>query len=565
MNFSEFPLAPELLKNIEVQGFATPTEIQATVLPPALEGNDIAGIAKTGTGKTAAFLIPVIQQLIGTDKKALCLSPTRELASQIENQAMKLVEGIDLTTANLIGGMPQKEQIRCLREGAQLIIGTPGRVIDMVKERHLDLNDILLLVFDEADRMFDMGFLQDMRYILQKVNRKRQILLFSATMNFSVQDMVYEFGANPIEFNLSRDTLTAEGIKQIVYHVGDDEKASMLIGLCRKHLTDGGGMIVFVNYKDKVEWVTQLLNENGYKAKGLSSLLRQDQRTKILSAFRSGDYQALVATDVASRGIDVDDVHLVINYHLPEESSNYVHRIGRTARAGRKGMAIAIAGPEDAYNHIRIEELLGYKIPTQPIEDDDLAQDVVLPKYSRDRKRSMDSNTTSSKSRGDRSGGRGGKRGQSRGKDNRGDRNARSRGGNSDRNDRNDRSDRGDRNQQRQDRPDRDRGERNDRSARSDRNDRNDRGDSKNNRRGRRGGRGRSGKQGGGRRDREASNKPVKDLFPDATNLPSPITGNPVIYNVETGEAKGGNGSTTDSGLLKRFGSRVGSIFGSKK
>ena len=362
MLFSELPLQSEgLRKNIADMGFSEPTTIQEQVIPIALDGGDISGLSRTGTGKTCAFLIPIIDRLlkVPSDRISLCLAPTRELAIQSEAEAKKLTKGLDLSAVSLVGGMSSSDQIRKIRSGARIFVGTPGRVMDFIKNKTFDPSKVDILVFDEADRMFDMGFIDDMRFILRRVNPDRQILLFSATMNFSVLTMMYEFGCHPKEINISKDQITADGIKQVIYQVGDSEKPIALIRHCQEVKTNG--IIVFVNYREKVDWVADLLTANGIPATGISSLLRQDKRNRILSDFRSGKFRALVATDVASRGLDIDDVDLVVNYHLPAEASNYVHRIGRTARAGKSGLAISIAGPEDGYNQLRIEEFLGSK------------------------------------------------------------------------------------------------------------------------------------------------------------------------------------------------------------
>ncbi|MCO5142286.1 MAG: DEAD/DEAH box helicase [Oligoflexia bacterium] len=373
MSFLDFPLDAKIIENLNAMGFSGPTDIQKEVLPIALDKKDISGLSRTGTGKTAAFLIPTIQSLLANQESiALCLAPTRELATQIQQEADRISKNMGLSSVCIIGGVNPEEQIQMLQKGARIVIGTPGRIIDLYKEKALDLKKVNTLVFDEADRMFDMGFIKDMRYLLTKIPKERQILLFSATMNFSVLNLIYEFGSSPVEVNISKDQVTAEKIKQIVYHVSDEEKGKALIALCKKHESQDGTIIVFSNYKDKVSWIAGLLNTNNIPAKGLSSLYSQDKRNTTIEGFKNKKFRALVATDVASRGIDVDDVVLVINYHLPEEAASYVHRIGRTARAGRSGVAVSLCGPEDAYNQIRIEEFLGTKIPVEWLQDEDM-------------------------------------------------------------------------------------------------------------------------------------------------------------------------------------------------
>jgi superfamily II DNA/RNA helicase len=251
MSFQNFPLNETLLANIAAMGFTNPTQIQSDIMPLALEGKDVSGLSRTGTGKTAAFLIPTLHRLasLPSDRLALCLAPTRELAQQIMEEANKLGKGLGFGAVSIVGGMSPEDQVAALRNGARLITGTPGRVIDLYKSRQLDLSKVDVLVFDEADRMFDMGFINDMHYLLSKVNPQRQILLFSATMNFSVLNMIYEYGANPAEINVSRDQMTADKIQQLLYHVGDKEKAAALLAVFKKHAGENGTAVVFVTTK----------------------------------------------------------------------------------------------------------------------------------------------------------------------------------------------------------------------------------------------------------------------------------------------------------------------------
>lgn len=426
MSFQNFPLNETLLANIAAMGFTSPTQIQSDIMPLALDGKDVSGLSRTGTGKTAAFLIPTLHRLasLPPDRLALCLAPTRELAQQIMEEANKLGKGLGFGAVSIVGGMSPEDQVAALRNGARLITGTPGRVIDLYKSRQLDLSKVDVLVFDEADRMFDMGFINDMHFLLSKVNPQRQILLFSATMNFSVLNMIYEYGANPQEINVSRDQMTADKIQQLLYHVGDKEKAAALLAVFKKHAGENGTAVVFVNYKERVPWVAAFLTKNGIPAQGLSSLLRQEKRNKIIQGFKGGQYRALVATDVASRGLDVDNVSLVVNYHLPEEAATYVHRIGRTARAGRDGIAVAICGAEDAYNQMRVEEFLGTKIPVEWLTEEEMPKDVKFPRRDEeDRDDEIEEGEGASArggrgDRGDRGGrGRGGDRGPRGGRD----------------------------------------------------------------------------------------------------------------------------------------------------
>lgn len=572
-----------LLRNIANQGFEHPTQIQSEVIPLALEGRDVSGLSRTGTGKTCAFLIPLIDRLLAMPEEslALCLAPTRELALQIETEAKKLCKDLPIRAVSTVGGMPVQEQVREIRSGARIILGTPGRVMDLMRSRAIDPANIQILVFDEADRMFDMGFIDDMRVILEKVNPQRQILLFSATMNFTVLNMMYEHKCDPIEINVSKDQITAEGIDQIIYHVGAEEKPAYLVKFCKE--VEEGGIIVFVNYREKVHWVADLLQANGIEATGISSLLRQDKRNKIIASFRKGTFRALVATDVASRGIDVDGVALVVNYQLPDEAANYVHRIGRTARAGKSGKAVSIAGPEDGYNQLRIEEFIGNKIPTGWLELSEADRDIRKPGRGGFRVQREDSGERRDSRRNDRPRGpreprEPRERQESLREAERED--SMNRQDEYQRESHVDRPNHGDDRVLRDERMGRDeRSDRGERSARDNRAGRDDRGErgGRDGRRGRRGGRNRGGRGGRGGRDgrddrdfRSNSNAPQEGEQPRSPSVPYPITGNPTIYCTRTGKVKGNPVNVPqDAGLesekrvnfLQKIGSTVSSIF----
>lgn len=562
MQFSELGLHESLLKNIEKMGFTEATNIQCEVIPLAISGKDVSGLSKTGTGKTAAFLIPSIHRLMSgnSEEILLCIAPTRELAIQIEAEAKKLSEDMNLGTVSVVGGMSSQEQMEALKKGARIVIGTPGRLIDLYKERALDLGRVGVLVFDEADRMFDMGFIKDMRYLLAKIPEKRQILLFSATLNFSVLHLIYEFGSSPTEINVSRDQVTADGIQQAIFQVGDNEKPKALIAMCRKFAKEDGAIIVFSNYKERVQTITAVLNSNGFPAQGLSSLMRQDKRNRIIQGFRTGKFRALVATDVASRGLDIDNVGLVVNYHLPEDAATYVHRIGRTARAGKSGMAVSIASSEDGYNQIRVEEFLGKKIPVEWLGDEDLAFDLVWPdKIESD----DDEDEASSEGPGNQRRGR---------QETRGRRESRP----SDRRDgrRDNRRDEPRGTQRRQERPE---GERQERPERQDRQ---ARGEKRDQRPAREHGENRDQQRTDHRRGRDQNSHSKRPVFTAPEGMPSPVTGNPIIYCTRTGDAK--NRSSEEMAallartkprvagaegpqLLKKIRSKVSALFSAKK
>ena len=519
MSFRNFPLQETLLANIDAVGYTEPSAIQSQVIPLALEGQDVSGLSRTGTGKTAAFLIPTIHRLsqLAPDRLALCLAPTRELAIQIEEETKKLAKDMNIRAVSVVGGMSAEDQIRALKEGARIVAGTPGRIIDLFKEGALNLEAVEVLVFDEADRMFDMGFIKDMEYLMRKINPKRQILLFSATMNFSVLNMMYEFGSNPTEVNVSRDQMTADKIEQLIYQVGDSEKPKALLAAIKKHAAENATVIVFVNYKERVLWVAELLKANGISAQGISSMLRQEKRNKIIQGFKQGRFRALVATDVASRGIDIDDIQLVVNYHLPEEAATYVHRIGRTARAGKSGIAVSIASSEDAYNQIRVEEFLKQAIPAAWFEDGEMPTEIKMPSRSQvERAEAEDGEATEDNRQGQRNHSR--ERGP---RPERGDRHGRGR----DRSERSDRPERGER-------PQRAHGEHANQERREprERRDNRDRREPREDRR--------HHENGGRHGHRDSGREEQRGRFMAPPDMPSPLTGNPVIYCMKTGKAK---------------------------
>ncbi len=376
--------------NIENLKFENMTPIQEKSYEPIVSGKDLAGLAQTGTGKTAAFLIPLIQRILIQEvpeegslikpfenwlKKnfILILVPTRELASQVHDNVLKLCEGTDLKSAVIFGGTGYEEQKQALSAGADFVVSTPGRLIDLYKEHHVDLKQVRGVVFDEADRMFDMGFKDDMKYILQRIPKDRQYLVYSATLDFEVTNVAYEFGANPVDINISKDEAKAENVQHEIFHVGQGDKPKYLLSLIKKY--NPRQAIVFTNFKANVDRVAEFLNKNGLKAQGISSLLNQSQRTRIMKDFKGGEkIHILAATDVAARGLDVKDIDLVVNFDLPEEASTYVHRIGRTGRAEAKGLAYSLVSDYDVTALERIENLLDEKIVIGWLEDNELLE-----------------------------------------------------------------------------------------------------------------------------------------------------------------------------------------------
>lgn len=434
MRFSELNLEPSLFSAIQKLNYDECTPIQAQTMGPVLEGRDVAGLAQTGTGKTAAFLIPLMDRILKgrvnleslpeeqrpevakrsfQDWRAqnyiLILVPTRELAEQVQENITRLSIESGLKGFAIYGGTSYDKQKDAVKEGLEFIVATPGRLIDLYKEHVVDLKQVRAVVFDEADRMFDMGFKDDMKYILERIPKDRQFLVFSATLNFDVLNTAYQFGADPVEINVSLDQSKAENVKDELFHVGNDDKAMYLLSLLKKH--NPKQAIIFSNFKFSVERIARFLSENGVPAMGISSLLTQAQRTRVMEQFRAeNEKNILVATDVAARGLDIKGVDLVINFELPMDAESYVHRIGRTGRAGAEGRAISLASDRDVDSLSRIEDYLKHKIEIGWIEDNELIRDYKM--VSRDENSYQD--------RPPRHEGRGGDRGPRReGRDNR--------------------------------------------------------------------------------------------------------------------------------------------------
>lgn len=401
MKFSDLDLHPKLQKNIEKIGYVECTPIQSQAMPLLLQGKDVAGLAQTGTGKTAAFLVPMIHRiLVGLEnpseascfrewKKRNCilvLVPTRELADQVYENALKLIPDTNLSAVSIYGGTTYDKQKAALRDGVEIVIATPGRLIDLYKEHCFDMGQVRAIVFDEADRMFDMGFKDDMKFILRRVPRERQFLVFSATLNFDVLNVAYEFGADPVEVSISRDQAKAEHVKDEIFHVGQDEKAAYLLSILKKH--GPRQVIIFSNFKRNVERLAQFLTKNGLPAMGISSLLTQAQRNRVMEQFKAeNDRNILIATDLAARGLDILGVDMVINYELPDDPENYVHRIGRTGRAGREGQAFSFVSDRDVDALARIETYVKNKLPSGWLEDQDIIKDFVPFPREEDRPR----------------------------------------------------------------------------------------------------------------------------------------------------------------------------------
>jgi ATP-dependent RNA helicase RhlB len=381
--FDSFGLAPEIMQGVEEAGFTYCTPIQAETLPIALAGRDVAGQAQTGTGKTAAFLLAAFQHLLDNppaeerrpnQPRTLILAPTRELAIQIHKDAETLGRHTGLKLGLVFGGTGYEQQRKQLEQGVDILIGTPGRLIDYFKQHVYDLKAIQVVILDEADRMFDLGFIKDIRYLLRRCPppAKRLGMLFSATLSYRVRELAYEHMNNPESVTIETDNVTADNVTQTCYMTANEEKIPLLIGLLRK--MDAHRTIVFVNTKRAADLVWGFLEGNGIKAAVLSGDVPQKKRMSLLKQFQSGDLPVLVATDVAARGLHIPDVTHVINYDLPEDAEDYVHRIGRTARAGASGDAISFACETYAFSLPEIEAYIGSKLPMERVATELLAE-----------------------------------------------------------------------------------------------------------------------------------------------------------------------------------------------
>jgi len=391
VTFASLGLKPEVMAGIQQAGFVDCTPIQAQTLPLALAGRDVAGQAQTGTGKTAAFLVALYQALLtravapsraATSVRALIVAPTRELAVQIHRDALTLGAHTRLRHMVVFGGIDYEKQRQQLSEGCDVLIGTPGRLIDYFKQHVFDLKHAQVLVLDEADRMFDLGFIADIRYILRRLPapERRQSMLFSATLSHRVLELAYEHMNNPELVRIEPDKMTVDQVRQLMYYPAMEEKVPLLIGLL--HQSEAHRTLVFVNTKRSAERLEAVLRANGFHAQALSGDVPQNKRLRFLRDFHDGRLAVLIATDVASRGLHIPDVSHVFNFDLPQDPPDYVHRIGRTARAGAEGDAISFACEEYAVGLPDIEGYVGHKIPFAPITPDLLASGLVAAPHA---------------------------------------------------------------------------------------------------------------------------------------------------------------------------------------
>ena len=389
LTFSALDLHPDVMRGVEETGFARCTPIQAQTLPIALSGKDVAGQAQTGTGKTAAFLLALFQNLLKqpspptrgpTGIRALVIAPTRELAVQIHKDAVQLGQYTGLKLAVVFGGVDYDKQRRELEGGVDVLIGTPGRIIDYYKQHVFEMRDAQVVVLDEADRMFDLGFIADIRYMLRRLPPpdRRQSMLFSATLSQRVLELAYEHMNSPELIRIEPEKITADRVRQVIYYPAMEEKIPLLVGLLRSmapHRT-----MVFVNTKRMAERLEDVLRANGIDAAALSGDVPQKKRLRYMEDFHEGKLGVLIATDVASRGLHIPDVSHVFNFDLPQDAADYVHRIGRTARAGAEGDAISFACEEYAVGLPDIEKFIGRKVPYEPIGKELLAEVIWPPR-----------------------------------------------------------------------------------------------------------------------------------------------------------------------------------------
>jgi ATP-dependent RNA helicase RhlB len=376
MNFSDLDLPFEIMQGIEYSNFIACTPVQEAVIPRVVRGEDVAAQAQTGTGKTAAFLISLFTRMVknpatdlGNSPQALIIAPTRELADQIFHEAERLGKFTGFRCLAVYGGVDYQKQMDILQKGVDVLVGTPGRLIDYLKQHVYSLKKSRYLIIDEADRMFDMGFIDDLRYLVKKMPpyTKRQSMLFSATLSYRVMELAYEYMNLPEKISITPEKITVEQVEQVLYHVGKHEKLPLLLGILKKE--QPVRTLIFVNTRRAADMVVERLKRNGWKADAITGDIIQKRRLRLLAEFKDGKLPVLVATDVASRGIHVEGVTHVINYDLPQDAEDYVHRIGRTGRAGATGKALSLADEEYVFSLEDIEKFIGKKIPVEWAED----------------------------------------------------------------------------------------------------------------------------------------------------------------------------------------------------
>jgi ATP-dependent RNA helicase RhlE len=371
MSFSSFKLHPQIAAGVKALGYKTPTPIQVQAIPPVLAGKDVMGLAQTGTGKTAAFVLPILERLLPGPRgkvRTLIIAPTRELAEQIHVSIGELGRNTHLKSCTIYGGVGANPQIRKLRAGVDIVVACPGRLLDHLSQRTINLASLEVLVLDEADRMFDMGFLPDVRRIIKQLPYPRQTLMFSATMPDDIRKLTDEVLHDPVTVKVGR-TAPANTVSHALYPVEQHLKTALLMELLRH--TDTESILIFTRTKYRAKRIGQQLEKAGYKAASLQGNLSQNKRQDALDGFRNGSYRILVATDIAARGIDVLSISHVINYDIPDTTDAYTHRIGRTGRAAKTGDAFTFVSREDEPLVKSIEHVLGEKIERRILKDFD--------------------------------------------------------------------------------------------------------------------------------------------------------------------------------------------------
>lgn len=385
ISFDELNLDSNLIDSLRSNGLIKASPVQEQTIPLILDGKDVFALAKTGSGKTAAFAIPILQKIISegsSNSLHLVLSPTRELAQQTHKTFELYGKALGINSVSVIGGESYQKQKELLGMNSQIIVGTPGRVIDLVKQKNIDNTQVTTIVFDEADRLFDMGFKKEIEFLLKKVPQTRQLIMVSATTNMDVLRTAYRFHSHPEEINVSKDGFLVEKIDHNLVMLSQDEKFPYLVNKLRQ--IEDAYAIVFCNTQIRTHEIAEWLKAMKFKASPISGKLAQNKRTRLMESFRSKETTILVCTDVAARGLDIKNVNLVVNYDMPNEAANYVHRIGRTGRAGQDGHAISLCAFEDCDNLEAIYKVINAKIPRVHAEDDDFATDICpMPKIDR--------------------------------------------------------------------------------------------------------------------------------------------------------------------------------------
>jgi ATP-dependent RNA helicase RhlE len=373
MNFEDLNLAPAIVQAVREHGYETPTPIQAEAIPAVLAGRDLLGGAQTGTGKTAAFTLPMLHRLNAGERsknrfggvaiRALVLTPTRELAAQVEESARVYGKHLSLTSAVIFGGVGMNPQINAMKRGVDILVATPGRLLDLQQQGFLDLSGVQMLILDEADRMLDMGFIHDVKKILALVPSEKQSLLFSATFSDEIRDLANNLLKDPQSIQVTPRNTTVQRISQVIHPVGRGKKKALLVHIINKH--NWSQVLVFTRTKFGANNVAEFLTKNGIQAMALHGNKSQGARTQALSGFKSGEIRALVATDIAARGIDIDELPHVVNYEIPNVSEDYVHRIGRTGRAGKSGEAVNLVSLDEEGFMMDIERFTKQQIPVE--------------------------------------------------------------------------------------------------------------------------------------------------------------------------------------------------------